>query len=470
MIKLPRVSNLYGQIFAIFWLTLLIVLIAITVAPHFDPRNQQLINQKQIEKFSLITNNIHDRLDPDQPLLKNIQRIQKEAQKRSNGELSIYVSNSEGELYSCCKPKTEHSHHSKKYQGKIRAVRNFITLSDNPNSPQQKGYGRFLISGPFKTEVSNEPVWFYFSHSSKPSMPFIYQVLDRPISLLLLTMLVSTPLLLWLAWALSTPARRLQVAAERVAKGEISTDPDLEKGATEFKQAGISFNLMVSSINQLMSGQQRLLSDISHELRSPLTRLRMATALAVRKQGESKELTRIELEAERLEKMIASLLSLSRMQVDNHQNREQITINELWQEMLDNALFEAEQLDKTLTYHQLDQTLISGNLNLLVSALENVIRNAIKYSDYKINIDFTTEHHQLKITIDDDGLGVPEQELKEIFRPFYRVSTARDRETGGTGLGLAITENAIIQHQGTILASKSPLGGLRIEITLPTIK
>ncbi|KOO12447.1 two-component sensor protein, partial [Vibrio xuii] len=107
--------------------------------------------------------------------------------------------------------------------------------------------------------------------------------------------------------------RKLERAAQRVAKGEFAEDPELEKGTSEFRQAGASFNQMVEAVNQMISGQQRLLSDISHELRSPLTRLRMATALATRKQGESPELTRIDTEAQRLEKMISELLELSRM-------------------------------------------------------------------------------------------------------------------------------------------------------------
>ncbi|GAL37245.1 copper sensory histidine kinase CpxA [Vibrio maritimus] len=125
---------------------------------------------------------------------------------------------------------------------------------------------------------------------------------DKPFQLLLVVMAVSTPLLLWLAWALSQPARRLERAAKRVAKGEFNPDPTLETGTTEFKQAGQSFNQMVLAVNQMISGQQRLLSDISHELRSPLTRLRMATGLAARKQGESAELTRIDTEASVLSK------------------------------------------------------------------------------------------------------------------------------------------------------------------------
>ena len=145
---------------------------------------------------------------------------------------------------------------------------------------------------------------------------------------------MSTPLLLWFAWVVTRPARRLQEASERVARGGFETDQSLERGPSEFHQAGQSFNQMVAAINQMISGQQRLLSDISHELRSPLTRLRMANALAMRKQGDSKELTRIELETQRMEQMINDLLALSRIQLDGHVHRDEIALIDLWQPLL----------------------------------------------------------------------------------------------------------------------------------------
>ncbi|MDG2881864.1 histidine kinase dimerization/phospho-acceptor domain-containing protein, partial [Vibrio parahaemolyticus] len=172
--------------------------------------------------------------------------------------------------------------------------------------------------------------------------PLLLRLFDHPFQLLLAVMLVSTPLLLWLAWALSQPARRLEAAAQRVAKGEFVTDPNLEKGTAEFRQAGSSFNQMVEAVNQMIPGQQRLLSDISHELRSPLTRLRMASALATRKQGESPELTRIDTEAQRLEQMISELLELSRMQANSHMTRETQPLESLWEEIIKDAQFEAE--------------------------------------------------------------------------------------------------------------------------------
>ena len=340
-------------------------------------------------------------------------------------------------------------------------------MADSPSNPKQKLYGRWMMAGPFEVKHKGDTLLMYIGRIVREPPPFFIQILDKPFQLLLLTMLVSTPLLLWLAWAISLPARRLQNAAERVAKGEFEADPKLESGSKEFKQAGASFNQMVQAINHMIGGQQRLLSDISHELRSPLTRLRMATALAKRKQGESNELTRIDTEAERLETMIGELLELSRMQVNSHEQREQTDAASLWYDMMEDARFEAEQCGKQLTYTQLEEWPLHGNPNLLISALENVVRNAIKYGNDTIQVRFTTQAMRLCITVEDNGEGVPDNELGDIFRPFYRVSTARDRSSGGTGLGLAITESAIRQHSGTIKASRSKLGGLKVTITLP---
>ncbi|MDF5078572.1 histidine kinase dimerization/phospho-acceptor domain-containing protein, partial [Vibrio parahaemolyticus] len=181
--------------------------------------------------------------------------------------------------------------------------------------------------------------------------------------------------------------------------------------------AGSSFNQMVEAVNQMISGQQRLLSDISHELRSPLTRLRMASALATRKQGESPELTRIDTEAQRLEQMISELLELSRMQANSHMTRETQPLESLWEEIIKDAQFEAEQMGKQLHYSELPKRNISGNPKLLMSAVENIVRNAIYYGKDEVQIDIKADDDTLRITVDDNGEGVPEEELAAIFRP-----------------------------------------------------
>ena len=184
--------------------------------------------------------------------------------------------------------------------------------------------------------------------ASSSQLDFINLLFDRPLLLLIVTMLISSPLLLWLAWSSAKPARKLKYAADEVASGNLRQHPELEAGPQEFLAAGSSFNQMVSALERMMTAQQRLLSDISHELRTPLTRLQLATALMRRRYGEGKELERIELEAQRLDGMINDLLVLSRTQHKNALVSEAMKANHLWNGVLEDAKFEAEQMGKML--------------------------------------------------------------------------------------------------------------------------
>ncbi|MCC2525661.1 envelope stress sensor histidine kinase CpxA [Vibrio coralliilyticus] len=457
--RLPKITSLYGRIFAIFWFTMFLVLIAVLSLPHLDPRKSRDIPADHYKKLIGIKQKIEKNFAREQDLRRII--FQLEGPKRSprDPRPRFVLTDLEGNILTTRDRK----------DFKLKAVQNFITSIENPEHPKQRLYGHYMVAGPLPITLAHRDLLLYVGMKWNQPSPFLIRLFDKPFQLLFAVMLVSTPLLLWLAWALSQPARKLERAAKRVAKGEFFVDPQLEKGTSEFRQAGKSFNQMVEAVNQMISGQQRLLSDISHELRSPLTRLRMATALASRKQGESPELNRIDTEAQRLEQMIGELLELSRMQVDSHIEREQQPIGSLWEAILSDAQFEAEQMHKTLRYDAIPERTISGNPKLLMSAVDNIVRNAIYYGKDVIQVSLSIHSDQLTIAVDDNGEGVPEQELEAIFRPFYRVSTARDRHSGGTGLGLAITENAIRQHSGSIQALRSELGGLRVEIRLPLV-
>lgn len=228
---------------------------------------------------------------------------------------------------------------------------------------------------------------------------------------------------------------------------------------------------MISALERMVEAQQRLISDISHELRTPLTRLQLASALLRRRSGESKELERIETETQRLDGMINDLLVLSRNQYKNELLRETVKANELWDDILDNAKFEAEQSNKTLQVTTPPGAWpIYCNPYSLASAFENIVRNALRYSNSRIEVAFTEQNQGITIIVDDDGPGVSPEDREHIFRPFYRTDEARDRESGGTGLGLAIVETAVSQHRGHVKADDSPLGGLRVEIWLPKTK
>ena len=471
--RLPKITSLYGRIFAIFWFTMFLVLMAVLALPHLDPRNVKDLPQDRYKELLKVTKHIEHRYAAE----KNISRIsqslvtkyneytqkltldkkQGERASKENNLPMFFIVDEKGDILT--------SYRAPNFV--YRTVRNFITSVDAPSLPKQRLYGRFMVSGPIPIQLADTHYQLYVGERWNRPPGFLFQLFDHPFQLLLAVMLVSTPFLLWLSWALSQPARRLEKAAQSVARGEFKIDPELEKGTSEFRQAGASFNQMVEAVNQMISRQQRLLSDISHELRSPLTRLRMAQALATRKQGESQELIRIDTEAQRLEQMISKLLELSHMQVDNHINRERQPLQSLWETLLEDTQFEAEQMGKELTFNRIPARYINGHPQLLVSALENIIRNAIYYGKDSIRVTMEATQEKLTVRVEDNGEGVPEEELSDIFRPFYRVSTARERHTGGTGLGLSITESAIRQHNGSIQASRSDLGGLLVEIHLP---
>ncbi|NVK72428.1 MAG: envelope stress sensor histidine kinase CpxA [Oceanospirillaceae bacterium] len=458
--RLPKITSLYGRIFAIFWFTMFLVLLAVLALPHFDPRKTRNIEPRYYHQMQQIRDRIELQFSSMKSIEPIINYLDDWSHRRPNDKkLRLFLSDLDGNIITM-KRRTDFSY---------KALRNFVTSIDSPENPQQKLYGKMMISGPLPVRLANGDYYLFFGSRWNQPPHFLLQLFDHPLRLLLAVMLVSTPLLLWLAWALSQPARRLEEAAQRVAKGIFEIDPELEKGASEFRQAGASFNQMVEAVNLMISRQQRLLSDISHELRSPLTRLRMAQALAKRKLGESADLTRIDTEAQRLEQMIAMLLELSRVQVDSHVDRQEQALKHLFGDLLEDSQFEAQQMNKNLLVSSLPDRQIHCHPQLLKSALENIVRNAIHYAKQHIQVSLQVRDGTLFIRVEDDGDGVSEEELESIFRPFYRVSTARDRHSGGTGLGLAIADNAIRQHQGSIRAERSVLGGLLVEITLPLL-
>ncbi|MBW3697310.1 envelope stress sensor histidine kinase CpxA [Vibrio sp. T187] len=456
--RFPKITSLYGRIFSIFWFTMLLVLLAVLSLPHLDPRKARDIPTDHYESLIQMTKKVEKRFKGEDNLGRILFKLDA-PMSRKDMRPRFFVTDLEGNVLTT----------KKHVDFKLKAIKNFVTTIDTPAEPKQKLYGHYMIAGPLPVKLAQQDLLLYIGVKWNQPSPFLLRLFDKPLQLLLAVMLVSTPLLLWLAWALSQPARKLERAAKRVANGEFEVDAELEKGTSEFRQAGASFNQMVEAVNQMISGQQRLLSDISHELRSPLTRLRMANALAIRKQGESQEHERIDTEAQRLEQMIGELLTLSRMQVDSHLTREVQPLSSLWEEILKDAQFEAEQMGKQLTFSAIPDHSIAGNPKLLMSALDNITRNAIYYGKDQVVVNFAVEQDQLTVRVEDNGDGVPDDELESIFRPFYRVSTARDRHSGGTGLGLAITESAIRQHSGCIVATRSQLGGLQIEITLPLL-
>lgn len=451
------IQSLTARIFFIFWLTLALVLMLVLMLPKLDSRQITSLLDNERRQGLMLEQHVEAELASDPPVdLLWWKRLYRAIEKWSPPGQRLLLVTSEGRIIGV-------------QRHEVQMVRNFIGQSDNSDYPKKKKYGRVEMLGPFTIRDGEDNYQLYLIRPvNDAQLDFINLLFDRPLLLLLVTMLISSPLLLWLAWSLAKPARKLKYAADEVAKGNLRSHPELESGPKEFRAAGLSFNQMVRALDNMVTAHKRLISDISHELRTPLTRLQLATALMRRRHGEGHELERIELEAQRLDSMINNLLLLSRNQYKNELSRELLKADELWSDVLDDAKFEAEQMGKSLTVTQAPGAWpLSGNGDTLDSALENIVRNALRYSHHRIEIAFSADQQGITIHVDDDGPGVAPEDRGHIFQPFFRTDEARDRESGGSGIGLAIVKSAIQQHQGWVKAEDSPLGGLRLTLWLP---
>ncbi|HNY11580.1 MAG TPA: ATP-binding protein, partial [Candidatus Wallbacteria bacterium] len=233
---------------------------------------------------------------------------------------------------------------------------------------------------------------------------------------------------------------------------------------------------MAERIESLMTLQKELLGDISHELRSPLARLNVALELSRRSAGAGAErsLDRISQEAETLNNLIGQVLDLTRFESGIEGIRmAPVALDRLVKEIAADADFEAQGHKRNAKLLVCEECIMNGNEELLRRAIENVVRNAIKYTAENTSVEISlvqkTEYQNMfaEITVKDKGPGAPEADLAHLFRPFYRVSDARDRQTGGSGLGLAITDRAVILHHGKVTASNSKTGGLVVILQFP---
>lgn len=295
-----------------------------------------------------------------------------------------------------------------------------------------------------------------------------------------IALLVSGLVCYLLARYLTVPILRLRGAAQQLAAGDLSSraTTSMERRNDEFGDLVRDFNSMAARIEELVSKQRQLLYDISHELRSPLARLNVALDLGRARKGDDPAFEHMEQDLECLSEMIGRLLTIARLDtLSAPAEMTSLNLQDLVSRIVQDAEFEAKEHDDgiKLLCEREDETgyLVEGNEELLHSAIENVIRNAIRYTspgtsvEVGINRIEAGNSSRVQLTIRDHGPGVPQEELTNIFRPFYRVANARDRQSGGTGLGLAIAERVIRLHQGTIRAENAIPRGLCVEINLP---
>src|SRR5690606_29855913 len=233
---------------------------------------------------------------------------------------------------------------------------------------------------------------------------------------------------------------------------------------------GADFDRMASRVEELVRAQQRLLSDVSHELNSPLARLRVALELARQRAGDAAAgpLDRIEREAERLSVLIGEILTVSRLEHGDRTPAATVELDALVAEVARDADFEAKGKGRAVVASTIPASL-RGDEEILRRAIENVVRNAIRFTPEgtEVSIAMGREGDLVLVRVRDRGPGVPDEALEDIFVPLYRVERDRDRKTGGTGLGLAIADRAVKLHGGTIRAENAPDGGLLVTMRLP---
>jgi two-component system, OmpR family, sensor histidine kinase CpxA len=233
------------------------------------------------------------------------------------------------------------------------------------------------------------------------------------------------------------------------------------------------FNFMAERVEALVTSQRQLISDISHELRTPLARVNATLGLARQRLGDDVLFDRLERDAERLNEMIGRLLTVARLDITAALPKMRRTdLKALVSDIVEDAEWEARERNSRVDLVCDGECHIDANPELLRSATENIVRNAIRYTATGTSVEVHLESRdgnsgkEAIIRVSDRGSGVPDRELANIFRPFYRVADARDRDSGGVGLGLAIADRVARIHGGTVRARNRAGGGLEVVMTI----
>jgi two-component system sensor histidine kinase CpxA len=268
----------------------------------------------------------------------------------------------------------------------------------------------------------------------------------------------SAIICLLIAHYLTKPIERLRDATNQLARGnlDIRAGDNLGNRSDEIADLVRDFDSMAGELRKQIKSERSLLSGVSHELRSPIARIRLALTLA-RRGGDSEReemLDRIEQDTIQLDSMLEQILTVARLESGQIKPKfEPLLLNDLIDDVLHDAKFEAAATHATITYEGVENIRVNGDPGMLRSAIENVVRNAIFYSGEggKIEVKLTTAGKSAFLAVRDNGPGVPPEKMPLIFEPFFRVDDSRGSATGGMGLGLALVQNAMHAHPGAVI-------------------
>jgi two-component system sensor histidine kinase CpxA len=289
----------------------------------------------------------------------------------------------------------------------------------------------------------------------------------------LLPAVVGAVLCLLLARHIAAPIRTLQSVAGRIADGDLSVraSPAIGSRKDELGELARDFDRMADRIQSLLRKQLEMLGDISHELRSPLTRLNVSLELVRR--GKTDAVERMQADLHLLDTLIGQILTLTRLQTRGDRKTETpVNLRSIVESVAEDARFEVREDGKSVVISRADDCWLKGDPALLRSCIENVVRNAVHYTkpQTEVAVSLVLEcggSESARILVADHGDGVPPDALDRIFEPFYRVTEAGEHQTGGVGLGLSIAQRIVVVHGGSIRARNREGGGLEMEIRLP---
>mgnify|MGYP000371188332 CR=1 FL=1 len=325
----------------------------------------------------------------------------------------------------------------------------FEVISFDMTSDQQRNY---------RVDVALDLKYSSFFHILRVIISF-----QIGIKILLMSAIAAS----LVTWIIVRPINRLRVHNQALYNGELATRADkaLSSRGDEIGELSREFDRMAEYVEQTLTSHQKLMQDVSHELRAPLARLQAAAGLAEQCWGDDdKVVQRIIRECQRLDALIGEILSLSRLE-NSDASGDAFALSELLQELLEDVRFSTT--GRTLNYHTECECNVAGNRALLERALNNVLNNACKHTaeDVAIDVSLTQEGQQCVIRIRDYGEGVSPSALEHLFEPFYRSTSANN----GYGLGLSIAQRAIQRLNGTIAAHNHPQGGLEVTVKVPHI-
>ena len=279
----------------------------------------------------------------------------------------------------------------------------------------------------------------------------------------------ATGILCWIAAAgVISPIRRIANSIAQFGQGDLGVRVETDR-PDEIGQLGRSFNDMAERMERLITSERRLLSDISHELRSPLARLKFAMKLARTSNDPAAALERIERDVNRIASLVSDIVAINVVEDDPAlEEKHEICIRDIIGEVTNDCGVEAQARGCAISVSGQVCGQVLGNPELLRRAVENVVRNAIRYSPEKtaVEVELGEDVHDARITVRDYGPGVPDNVIQRIFDPFFRVEEARNTNGGGSGLGLSIAKRAVCVHRGRIFAENAT-PGLRVTIVIP---